>query len=268
MSNIIGLNTKLFGLEKNIKQSEPTRAANDLGQLGDPTEKERVLNPIVSESYMQKYVEEHGGGGGSLEPVTLLDVTVTSANDGNNYVINLYNENYNPLYSGLYIPTSLMGLTFIYDNTEYNCENIDYEYGAPYIDVDTYDFSDYPFNYKSGSYYFICDDNEPTSHTIKIIMKPSIEKITITNSMAYDIPLSQSDAQGNNSPSYILANGNDAEQYDVLLYSGYGQLYNYSYNGNPVIFSNLVNCHLDSFGQKLIITPNCSFTISQEDPLD
>lgn len=24
----------------------------------------RVLNPIVSESYMRKYVEEHGGGGG------------------------------------------------------------------------------------------------------------------------------------------------------------------------------------------------------------
>lgn len=62
MSNIIGLNTKLFGLEKNIKQSEPTRVTNDLGQLGDPAEKERVLNPIVSESYMQKYIEEHGGG--------------------------------------------------------------------------------------------------------------------------------------------------------------------------------------------------------------
>lgn len=57
MSDIIGLNTKLFGLEKNIKQSEPTRAANDLGQLGDPAEKERVLNPIVSEPYMIA----HGG---------------------------------------------------------------------------------------------------------------------------------------------------------------------------------------------------------------
>lgn len=71
MSNIIGLNIKLFGLEKNIKQSEPTRAANDLGQLGDPAEKERVLNPIVSESYMQKYIEEHGGGGGNIPLCTL-----------------------------------------------------------------------------------------------------------------------------------------------------------------------------------------------------
>lgn len=77
MSNIIGLNTKLFGLEKNIKQSEPTRAANDLGQLGDPAEKERVLNPIVSESYMQKYIEEHGGGGG----VEMLQGAVTIVNN-------------------------------------------------------------------------------------------------------------------------------------------------------------------------------------------
>lgn len=31
----------------------------------------RVLNPIVSESYMRKYMEEHGGGGGTSESVTL-----------------------------------------------------------------------------------------------------------------------------------------------------------------------------------------------------
>ena len=67
MSNIIGLNTKLFGLEKNIKQSEPTRVANDLGQLGDPAEKERVLNPIVSEAYMIA----HGG----ITPTGTIEIT-------------------------------------------------------------------------------------------------------------------------------------------------------------------------------------------------
>lgn len=76
MSNIIGLNTKLFGLEKNIKQSEPTRAANDLGQLSDPAGKERVLNPIVSESYMKKYIEEHGG----ITPTGNIEITENGEN--------------------------------------------------------------------------------------------------------------------------------------------------------------------------------------------
>ena len=84
MSNIIGLNTKLFGLEKNIKQSEPTRAANDLGQLSDPAGKERVLNPIVSESYMKKYIEEHGGGGGG--DFSTATVTITNTTEENYYV--------------------------------------------------------------------------------------------------------------------------------------------------------------------------------------
>ena len=210
------------------------------------------------------YADVNVSGGSSLEPVTLLTITATSEDDGDgNYIIPLYDENYNPLYPGLYIPTSLMGLTFIYDNTEYNCEFINYEFGAPYVENDGYDFSVYPFNYKSGSYEFTCDDNEPTSHTIQIIMKPTIEKITITNSMAYDIPVCQCDAMGNNTPMYILVESNSTEQYDVLLYSGYGILNDYSYNGDVNVYSNLVNCHLDTFSQKLVITPNCSFTISQ-----
>lgn len=87
MSNIIGLNTKLFGLEKNIKQSEPTRAANDLGQLGDPAEKERVLNPIVSESYMQKYIEEHGGAGESFNKIDITIINDTDTAQTVSYVV-------------------------------------------------------------------------------------------------------------------------------------------------------------------------------------
>ena len=66
MNNIIGLNTRLYGSNLNIAPAVESQEEEQV----EETTPERVLNPIVSESYMNKYIEEHGGGGTS-ESVTL-----------------------------------------------------------------------------------------------------------------------------------------------------------------------------------------------------
>lgn len=183
MSNIIGLNTKLFGLEKNIKQSEPTRAANDLGQLSDPAGKERVLNPIVSESYMKKYIEEHGGGGGGGQTTTIAaEQTFTAEDVEGMYMADLTLTNPLPQ-SG--------SIDVVYDGVLYNIPyNNEFSCFGEVVLVDDNpmpDFTDYPCVITAAPEPSIgsITVNDSNSHTIEITC--TITEITITENGTYDI---------------------------------------------------------------------------------
>lgn len=184
MSNIIGLNTKLFGLEKNIKQSEPTRAANDLGQLSDSAEKERVLNPIVSESYMKKYIEEHGGGGGGGGQTTIIaaEQTFTAEEDHGMYMADLSLTNPLPIVESIDVIYDGVSYTIPYDN-DYEC------YGELVLvdDNPMPDFTNYPCIITATPEPNICSItvNDSNSHTIEITC--TITEITITENGTYDI---------------------------------------------------------------------------------
>lgn len=55
--------------------AEPTRTTLDIN-LKSASEPERVLNPIVSESYMRQYIEEHGG----ITPTGNIEITENGEN--------------------------------------------------------------------------------------------------------------------------------------------------------------------------------------------
>ena len=184
MSNIIGLNTKLFGLEKNIKQSEPTRAANDLGQLSDPAGKERVLNPIVSESYMKKYIEEHGGGGGGGGQTTIIaaEQTFTAEEYEFGYGADLTLTNPLPQSGSIDVVYDGVSYTIPYNN-EYRC------FGELVLvdDNPMPDFTNYPCVITPAPEPGICSIvvNDSNPHTIKITC--TITEITITENGTYDV---------------------------------------------------------------------------------
>ena len=108
MVNIIGLNTNLYGLEKNIKQKELTRDT----VIEEVEEKERVLNPIVSESYMRKYVEEHGGGGQPTSQVLVPEQTLEIDAAGNEFTeVELSGVTIDTTNFPVYIPLTVDGVT-------------------------------------------------------------------------------------------------------------------------------------------------------------
>ena len=216
--------------------------------------------------YATATVNVSGGGGGSLEPVTLADFTATSEDDGDGgYIIKKYDENYRPLYPGFYICGYLMGLTIVFDNVEYNCklDTSSNSFGAPLVEG-VYDYSIYPFAYVPGMDEIHCNDNAATSHTVKLIMKPSIGKVHITNSMNYDIPMYQTDTKGNYAALYPFAKAETLTDCDVILFSNFGVIGDASFNSNPIVFTDLTDCSVDSNINRLVVSDGASFTISQE----
>lgn len=98
MNNIIGLNTRLYGSNLNIAPAVESQEEEQV----EETTPERVLNPIVSESYMRKYVEEHGGG--SKKVVYIPEQTVIFSNTSPVVEINTNLDPENPVES---IPLSM-----------------------------------------------------------------------------------------------------------------------------------------------------------------
>lgn len=216
--------------------------------------------------YATATVNVSGGGGGSLEPVTLADFTATSEEEEDGgYIIKMHDENYAPLYPGCLICGYLMGLTIVFDNVEYNCklDTSTDSFGAPLGESD-YDFSVYPFAYVPGMHEIHCNDNAATSHAVKLIMKPSIGKVHITNSMNYDIPMYQTDTQGNYTALYPFAKAETLTDCDVILFSNFGVIGKYSLDSNPIVFTDLTDCSVDSNTNRLVVSDGASFTISQE----
>ena len=123
--------------------AEPTRTTLDI-DLEPASEPERVLNPIVSESYMMKYIAEHGGGS---TLITFIDTTFEATSTEYNYCEGtIYSD------TGEGIPVSDEGYTspiyVTYDGVDYTLEyDVDMGYGAPWDDnIGGFDFSTYPFN--------------------------------------------------------------------------------------------------------------------------
>lgn len=206
-----------------------------------------------------------GGGGSSLDPVTLADFTATSEDDGDGgYIIKMYDENYKPLYPGCYLCSYIMGLSIVFDGVEYDCEldTSSNSFGAPLVEG-VYDYSVYPFAYVPAMDEIHCNDNAATSHTVRLIMKPSIGKVHITNSMNYDIPMYQTDAKGNYGTLYPFAKAETVTECNVILYSNFGLIGNYSFNSDPIVFTDLTDCRFDSNFNHLVVSNGASFTISQ-----
>lgn len=143
----------------------------------------RVLNPIVSESYMKKYIEEHGGD--SKKVVYIPEQTVVGVPDDDgvqiNYIATLQNANID-----INNPPTIIPLTF--DDTTYL---LDY---AEFMGTITYASSSLEaplLEYFNGNWVLILRDGN--SHTVSSVIEPngtrklSVHFVNSSETLVYDV---------------------------------------------------------------------------------
>lgn len=126
----------------------------------------RVLNPIVSESYMRKYIEEHGGG--SKKVVYIPEQTVTAQQTELEYIAELANVNID-----INNPPNNIPLTI--DDTTLVCYLAHYpsiDESSPVFGYQTFMPDDPVINYYAdGKWEILLYDED--SHTVSSVLEPN-----------------------------------------------------------------------------------------------